>query len=177
MEGLTADSPSAPGKVAPNYSAQPIRASILPAQAQQETTKEMDRQKLLKVKPDLGGFRSGVFIEPDPIDFADHAGYISLFDGKTLTAWDGHPDIWRVENGLIVGETRAEPLSPHFSKYLSCLPRNRGQGLRSKARNQVRERRRKRHSVPKQYRESNQKCARRGRRPARSALVDDRPAS
>jgi hypothetical protein len=40
-----------------------------------------------------------------PIDFADHQGYTSLFDGKTLTGWDGQPGIWRVEDGAIVGET------------------------------------------------------------------------
>ena len=39
------------------------------------------------------------------IDFADHQGYISLFDGKTLAGWDGQPGLWRVEDGAIVGET------------------------------------------------------------------------
>ncbi len=28
-----------------------------------------------------------------------------LFNGKDLTGWDGNPDLWRVENGVIVGET------------------------------------------------------------------------
>ena len=36
-------------------------------------------------------------------DFADHEGYISLFDGKTLDGWDGKPGLWRVEDGVIVG--------------------------------------------------------------------------
>ncbi|MEY3129901.1 MAG: hypothetical protein RLY12_273, partial [Verrucomicrobiota bacterium] len=31
------------------------------------------------------------------------AAPISLFDGKTLTGWDGDPKVWRVENGEIVG--------------------------------------------------------------------------
>ncbi len=26
-----------------------------------------------------------------------------LFDGKTLTGWDGDPKVWRVEDGAIVG--------------------------------------------------------------------------
>lgn len=54
------------------------------AQAQLGSKREPDRAALLKVEPDLAGFRNGVFLEPDPIDFADHTGYISLFDGKTL---------------------------------------------------------------------------------------------
>jgi mono/diheme cytochrome c family protein/glucose/arabinose dehydrogenase len=31
----------------------------------------------------------------------------SLFDGKTLTGWDGDPKVWRVENGEIVGGSMA----------------------------------------------------------------------
>ena len=31
-----------------------------------------------------------------------------LFNGKDLTGWDGNPDLWRVENGVIVGETTAQ---------------------------------------------------------------------
>jgi len=72
------------------------------AQAQPGSQQEPDRAALLKVKPDLAGFRNGVFIEPDPIDFADHTGYTSLFDGKTLTGWDGQPGLWKVEDGAIV---------------------------------------------------------------------------
>jgi Domain of Unknown Function (DUF1080) len=75
---------------------------------QQEKTKEQERQELLKVKPDLGGFRNGVFIEPDPVDFADHTGYTSLFDGSTLAGWDGIADLWSVKDGAIVGETTSE---------------------------------------------------------------------
>ena len=32
-----------------------------------------------------------------------HAAATPLFDGKTLTGWDGDPKVWRVENGEIVG--------------------------------------------------------------------------
>jgi hypothetical protein len=45
------------------------------------------------------------FTEPDPLDFNDHEGYVSLFDGNTLKGWDGNPKFWRVENGCIVGES------------------------------------------------------------------------
>ncbi len=39
---------------------------------------------------------------------ADDEGYVSLFDGKTLDGWDGNPEFWRVEDGMIVGETTPE---------------------------------------------------------------------
>jgi hypothetical protein len=81
---------------------------------QQADTKEQERQALKKIKPDLGGFRNGVFIEPDPIDFTDHTGFTSLFDGKTLMGWDGQPDIWRAEGGVIVGETTLEKFAGSF---------------------------------------------------------------
>ena len=81
---------------------------------QQGDTKEKERQALRKVKPDLGGFRNGVFIEPDPIDFEEHAGYSSLFDGATLKEWDGLPGVWRVEDGAIVGETTLERFAGTF---------------------------------------------------------------
>jgi hypothetical protein len=33
------------------------------------------------------------------------AGFEAIFDGKTLNNWDGDPAFWRVENGMIVGES------------------------------------------------------------------------
>jgi hypothetical protein len=50
----------------------------------------------------------GGFTEPDPIDFNDHNGWTSLFDGKTLNGWDGDKSYWRVENGAIVVESSCE---------------------------------------------------------------------
>src|ERR1041385_642106 len=38
-----------------------------------------------------------------------------MFDGKTLNGWDG-PDLWRVENGAIVVQQKADP--PTGSVYL-----------------------------------------------------------
>jgi hypothetical protein len=43
------------------------------------------------------------FTEPAPLDFADHAGYVAIFDGVSLKGWDGDPSVWHVENGAIVG--------------------------------------------------------------------------
>jgi len=35
-------------------------------------------------------------------------GFQSIFDGKTLSGWDGDPKFWRVEDGSIVGQTTTE---------------------------------------------------------------------
>jgi len=42
-----------------------------------------------------------------PIAFDDHTGFRQIFDGKSLTGWDGDPSLWRAEGGAIVGETTA----------------------------------------------------------------------
>ena len=36
------------------------------------------------------------------------AGFVQLFDGKTLTGWDGNPTFWSVVDGAIVGRTTPE---------------------------------------------------------------------
>lgn len=43
---------------------------------------------------------------PDPIS-DDTTGFQSIFDGKTLSGWDGDPAFWRAEGGSIIGETTA----------------------------------------------------------------------
>src|SRR5580700_1793026 len=48
------------------------------------------------------------FTQPDPIDFEDHTGWISMFDGKSLNGWDGDKSYWRVEDGAIVAESTCE---------------------------------------------------------------------
>lgn len=58
-----------------------------------------------------------VFREPDPIEFDKHAGFLSIFDGKTLNQWDGDPQTWRVEDGAIVGESTRE--KPRVNSYIS----------------------------------------------------------
>jgi len=57
-----------------------------------------------------------VFTEPAPLDFNDHAGYVSLFDGVSLKGWDGNPKFWRVEEGAIVGEST--PQNPSGNNYI-----------------------------------------------------------
>jgi hypothetical protein len=49
-----------------------------------------------------GGFR-----QPDPIDFDEHDGWMSLFDGQTLKGWSGDHN-WKVEDGAITVEASCE---------------------------------------------------------------------
>jgi hypothetical protein len=57
-----------------------------------------------------GGFR-----QPDPIDFQDHGGWTSLFDGKTLNGWSGDSN-WKIEDGAITIEPTCE--KPTGTVYL-----------------------------------------------------------
>lgn len=54
------------------------------------------------------GGRGGGFTEPDPIDFDDHTGWISMFDGQSLNGWDGDKNYWHVQDGAIVVESTCE---------------------------------------------------------------------
>ena len=83
-------------------------AALLSAQSQPGSNPEPDRDALLKVKPNIVGQRNGTFIEPDPMNFADHAGFTSIFDGRTLQGWDGMPGVWSVQDGAIVGTSTKE---------------------------------------------------------------------
>ena len=47
----------------------------------------------------------GLFPETEP---DDAAGFVPIFDGKTLNGWDGDLTFWRAEGGSIVGETTPE---------------------------------------------------------------------
>ncbi len=38
----------------------------------------------------------------------DEAGFVSIFNGKDLTGWDGDPKLWSVKDGSIVGQTTAD---------------------------------------------------------------------
>ncbi len=58
--------------------------------------------------PNIAGQVNGAFPEPNPLNFEDHTGFVSLFDGRTLQGWDGQPGIWSVEDGAIVGVSTPE---------------------------------------------------------------------
>jgi hypothetical protein len=65
------------------------------------------------------------FTEPDPLDFNDHEGYQSIFDGVSLKGWDGNPKFWRVEDGAIVGEsTRQNPSGNSYIAYRDMKARD-----------------------------------------------------
>jgi hypothetical protein len=40
---------------------------------------------------------------PSPAE-GDEPGFMPIFDGKSLTGWEGDPTYWRVEGGALVGE-------------------------------------------------------------------------
>ncbi len=44
----------------------------------------------------------------NPIQALAESGFRAIFDGKTLTGWDGDPNFWRVEDGALVGQTAAD---------------------------------------------------------------------
>jgi len=46
---------------------------------------------------------------PEPA-VGDEPGFLPIFDGKTLGAWEGDPKYWRVEDGSLVGEITPETL-------------------------------------------------------------------
>jgi hypothetical protein len=48
------------------------------------------------------------FVPPEPIDYTDHDGWTSLFDGSTLNRWDGNPEVWKVENGAITAASTTD---------------------------------------------------------------------
>src|SRR5690242_4220902 len=50
-----------------------------------------------------GGRGAGNMIPP-----LEESGFRQIFDGKSLTGWDCDPKFWRVENGILTGETTAE---------------------------------------------------------------------
>ena len=44
---------------------------------------------------------------PEPL-IGDEPGFTPIFDGKTLSGWDGDPKYWRVSDGAMVGEITPE---------------------------------------------------------------------
>jgi hypothetical protein len=57
-----------------------------------------------QAKPNRSG---GGFGPRQPVP-DDTAGWSQIFDGKTLTNWDGDSTFWRVEDGSITGQTTPE---------------------------------------------------------------------
>ncbi len=83
----------------------------------QSTPDRLDAEQLAWLVAGGGTFGQGGFTEPEPMNFNDHRGYITLFDGVSLKGWDGNPKFWRVEGGAIVGESTPE--NPSGNTYIA----------------------------------------------------------
>jgi len=55
--------------------------------------------------PPPGSRCMGCGAAPEPIDDTDRTGWTQIFDGTTLAGWDGHPEVWMVEDGAITAES------------------------------------------------------------------------
>ena len=68
---------------------------------------------------------AGRYIQAVPADPGNHDGWRSMFDGRTLTGWDGPRELWRVEDGAIVIQSVAEPpTGPAYLIWEGGEPRN-----------------------------------------------------
>jgi hypothetical protein len=82
----------------------------------QASANKLDSEQLAALVAMGGNFGAGGFSQPEPYNFSDHRGYVSLFDGVSLKGWDGNPKFWRVEDGAIVGEST--PTNPSGNTYI-----------------------------------------------------------
>ncbi|WP_238398661.1 DUF1080 domain-containing protein [Edaphobacter sp. 12200R-103] len=58
------------------------------------------------------------FHDPAPYDIDEHTGFKQIFDGKTFSGWDADPSIWRVEDGMMIGETyEGKPKGNNYIVY------------------------------------------------------------
>jgi len=58
------------------------------------------------------------FHDPAPYDINEHTGYKQIFDGQSFKGWDADTTIWRVENGIMVGETlEGKPKGNNYIVY------------------------------------------------------------
>ncbi|MDR2757064.1 MAG: DUF1080 domain-containing protein [Planctomycetaceae bacterium] len=46
-----------------------------------------------------------VLVEAQVSDEEKANGFVSIFNGKDLSEWEGNPDVWSVQDGAIVGQT------------------------------------------------------------------------
>jgi hypothetical protein len=82
----------------------------------QASANKLDPEQITALVAMNGSFGAGGFSQPEPMNFQDHIGYVSLFDGASLKGWDGNPKIWRIEGGAIVGEST--PTNPSGNSYI-----------------------------------------------------------
>jgi Domain of Unknown Function (DUF1080) len=61
---------------------------------------------------------------PTPVE-GDEPGFQPIFDGKTLTGWDGNPKYWRAEGGALVGEITPDTVIKSNTFIIWCGGRPR----------------------------------------------------
>jgi 3-keto-disaccharide hydrolase len=72
--------------------------------------------------PGRGG-RGGGFTQPAPSDWNDHDGWKPIFDGRTLENWHCDPDIWKVEDGMLVARSTVEkPVGTTYCTWMGGEP-------------------------------------------------------
>jgi len=64
-----------------------------------------------------GQGRGGGFTHPEAIDFDNHDGWQSIFDG-TLKNWDGDTTVWRVEGDELIAEGTPQKPLPNPQTHL-----------------------------------------------------------
>jgi Domain of Unknown Function (DUF1080) len=65
------------------------------------------------------------FHDPAPYDIDEHTGYKQIFDGKTFNGWDADTTIWRIENGIMIGEiAEGRPAGNNYIVYRGDKPRD-----------------------------------------------------
>ncbi|MGL4464583.1 MAG: family 16 glycoside hydrolase [Planctomycetia bacterium] len=58
----------------------------------------------------LGGFvAAALFVSAPAFGDDPPIGFRRLFDGRSLAGWEGDESVWRVEDGVVVGETKGIP--------------------------------------------------------------------
>jgi hypothetical protein len=58
------------------------------------------------------------FHDPAPYDIDEHTGYNQIFDGKSFAGWDADPSIWRIDDGVMIGETlEGKPRGNNYIVY------------------------------------------------------------
>jgi hypothetical protein len=80
-------------------------------------------------------FSTVVLILVSSISALGGEGFVPLFDGKSLDGWSGDPELWTVENGMIVGSTESKPLKHNSFLATSKTYKNFVLRLKFKLRN------------------------------------------
>ena len=63
--------------------------------------------------PRGGGLGNGAA----PVAYGDYTGFTKLFDGQTLTGWNGESDVWSIDNGTVHANTVKTP-GQHHLRYV-----------------------------------------------------------